>query len=82
MLTRPVVAVRFDLSSTPSRRPGDEDRRRTQDVLERGRNMQHAADRRQPIHQVETIFRNLLVIGNWLLQASWRWPVLETSARR
>ena len=32
--------------------------------------MRHAADRRQPIHQVEeTIFRNLLVIGNWLLQA-------------
>ena len=32
--------------------------------------MQHAADRRQPIHQVEeTIFRDLLVIGNWLLQA-------------
>ena len=32
--------------------------------------MRHAADRRQPIHQVEeTIFRDLLVIGNWLLQA-------------
>ena len=32
--------------------------------------MQHAADRHQPIHQVEeTIFRDLLVIGHWLLQA-------------
>ena len=32
--------------------------------------MQHAADQHQPIHQVEeTLFRNLLVIGRWLLQA-------------
>jgi hypothetical protein len=32
--------------------------------------MQHAADQQQPIHQGEqTIFRNLLVIGRWLLRA-------------
>ena len=32
--------------------------------------MQHAADQQQPIHQVEeTIVRDLLVIGRWLLQA-------------
>ena len=32
--------------------------------------LRHAADRRQPIHQVEeTLFRNLLVIGHRLLQA-------------
>jgi hypothetical protein len=36
-------------------------------VVER---MQHAADHQQPIHQVEEIlFRDLLVIGRWLLQA-------------
>jgi hypothetical protein len=36
-------------------------------VVER---MQHAADQQQPIHQVEEIiFRDLLVIGRWLLQA-------------
>src|SRR4051794_27613497 len=33
--------------------------------------MQHAADGQQPIHQVEeALFRSLLVIGRWLLQAS------------
>jgi len=32
--------------------------------------VQHAADRQQPIHQVEeTVFRSLLVMGRWLLQA-------------
>src|SRR4051812_21212971 len=32
--------------------------------------MRHAAERRQPIHQVEeTLFRHLLVIGRWLLRA-------------
>jgi len=32
--------------------------------------MQHAADGQQPIHQVEeTLFRNLLVMGRWLLRA-------------
>lgn len=32
--------------------------------------MQHAADQQQPLHQVEeTLFRRLLVLGRWLLQA-------------
>ena len=71
MLTRPVAAVKFDLSSTPEQAACamkiDEGLKTFWNVVE---HMQHAADRRQPIHQVEeTIFRNLLVIGNWLLQA-------------
>ena len=71
MLTRPVAAVKFDLSSTPEQAAcADEDRRRTQDVLERGRT--HAA-RRQPTSTDSSgrgdHFRDLLVIGNWLLQA-------------
>ena len=71
MLTRPVAAVKFDVSSTPEQAAFamkiDEGLRTFWNVVE---HMQHAADRRQPIHQVEeTIFRNLLVIGNWLLQA-------------
>ena len=71
MLTRPVAAVKFDLSSTPEQAACamkiDEGLRTFWNVVE---HMQHAADRRQPIHQVEeTIFRDLLVIGNWLLQA-------------
>ena len=84
MLTRPVAAVKFDLSSTPEQAACemkiDEGLKTFWNVVE---HMQHAADRRQPIHQVEeTIFRDLLVIGNWLLQRSWIWPVLGTSARR
>ena len=71
MLTRPVAAVKFDLSSTPEQAACemkiDEGLKTFWNVVE---HMQHAADRRQPIHQVEeTIFRDLLVIGNWLLQA-------------
>ena len=71
MLTRLVAAVKFDLSSTPEQAACtmkiDEGLRTFWNVVE---HMQHAADRRQPIHQVEeTIFRDLLVIGNWLLQA-------------
>ena len=71
MLTRPVAAVKFDLSSTPEQAAFamkiDEGLKTFWNVVE---HMQHAADRRQPIHQVEeTIFRDLLVIGNWLLQA-------------
>ena len=71
MLTRPVAAVKFDLSSTPEQAACamkiDEGLKTFWNLVE---HMQHAADRRQPIHQVEeTIFRNLLVIGHWLLQA-------------
>ena len=71
MLTRPVATVKFDLSSTPEQAACamkiDEGLKTFWNVVE---HMQHAADRRQPIHQVEeTIFRDLLVIGNWLLQA-------------
>ena len=71
MLTRPVAAVKFDLSSTPEQAACamkiDEGLKTFWNVVE---HMQHAANRRQPIHQVEeTIFRDLLVIGNWLLQA-------------
>ena len=71
MLTRPVAAVKFDLPSTPEQAACamkiDEGLKTFWNVVE---HMQHAADRRQPIHQVEeTIFRDLLVIGNWLLQA-------------
>ena len=71
MLTRPVAAVKFDLPSTPEQAACamkiDEGLKTFWNVVE---HMQHAADRRQPIHQVEEIiFRDLLVIGNWLLQA-------------
>lgn len=59
MLTRPVAAVKFDLSSTPEQAACamkiDEGLKTFWNVVE---HMQHAADRRQPIHQVEeTIFR-------------------------
>src|SRR4051794_32146159 len=71
MLSRPVAAVKFDLPSTPEQAACamkiDEGLKTFWNVVE---HMQHAADRRQPIHQVEeTIFRHLLVIGHWLLQA-------------
>ena len=71
MLTHPVAIVKFDLPSTPEQAACamkiDEGLKTFWNLVE---HMQHAADRRQPIHQVEeTIFRNLLVIGNWLLQA-------------
>ena len=71
MLTRPVAAVKFDLSSTPEQAACamkiDEGLKTFWNVVE---HMQHAANQRQPIHQVEEIiFRDLLVIGNWLLQA-------------
>ena len=75
MLTRPVAAVKFDVSSTPEQAACDEDGRRTQDVLERlVEHMQHAAadttlNRFIRRRGQTPIFRNLLVIGNWLLQA-------------
>src|SRR3954468_18764608 len=71
MLTPPATAVKFDLSSTLEQAACamkiDEGLKTFWNVVE---HMQHAADRRQPIHQVEeTVFRSLLAIGNWLLRA-------------
>jgi hypothetical protein len=71
MLTPTVAAVKFDLPSTPEQQACstkiDQGLKTFWNVVER---MQHAADQHQPIHQVEEIiFRDLLVIGRWLLQA-------------
>src|SRR4051794_39310586 len=71
MLTTTAGAVKFGLSLTPESvacsKNIDEGLKTFWGVVE---HMQHAADRQQPIHQVEeTIFRNLLVIGRWLLRA-------------
>jgi hypothetical protein len=71
MLTTTGTAVKFGLSSTPEQaacsKNIDEGLKTFWNVVE---HMQHAADRQQPIHQVEeTVFRNLLVIGRWLLRA-------------
>ena len=71
MLTHPVAAVKFALPSTPEQTACsmkiEEGLKTFWNVVE---HMQHAADRQQPIHQVEEIiFRDLLVIGRWLLQA-------------
>ena len=71
MLTSTVAAVKFDLPLTPEQQACsmkiDQGLKTFWNVVER---MQHAADQHQPIHQVEEIiFRDLLVIGRWLLQA-------------
>jgi hypothetical protein len=71
MLTPTVAAVKFDLPLTPEQQACstkiDQGLKTFWNVVER---MQHAADQQQPIHQVEEIlFRDLLVIGRWLLQA-------------
>jgi hypothetical protein len=71
MLTPTVAAVKFDLPLTPEQQACstkiDEGLKTFWNLVER---MQHAADRHQPIPQVEEIgFRDLLVIGRWLLQA-------------
>jgi hypothetical protein len=71
MLTPTFAAVKFDLPLTPEQRACstkiDQGLKTFWNLVER---MQHAADQHQPIHQVEeTIFRDLLVIGRWLLQA-------------
>src|SRR3954452_21658584 len=71
MLTTTVAAVKFDLPLTPERQACattiDQGLKTFWNMVER---MQHAADQQQPIHQVEEIlFRELLVIGRWLLQA-------------
>jgi hypothetical protein len=71
MLTPTVATVKFDLPSTPEQQACatkiDQGLKTFWGLVER---MQHAADRRQPIHQVEeTVFRELLVIGRWMLRA-------------
>src|SRR5947209_18535908 len=71
MLTPTSAAVKFDLPSTPEQKACsakiDEGLKTVGNLVER---MQHAADQQQPIHQVEeTLFRELLVIGRWMLQA-------------
>ena len=71
MLTTTAATVKFALPMTPEQsactRKIDEGLKIFWSVVEQ---MQHAADGQQPIHQVEeTLFRSLLVIGRWLLQA-------------
>jgi hypothetical protein len=71
MLTPTIATVKFDLPSTPEQKACsakiDEGLKTFWNLVER---MQHAADQQQPIHQVEeTLFRELLVIGRWMLQA-------------
>src|SRR4051794_17508151 len=71
MLTPSVAAVKFDLASTPELQACSKD-------IDQGlktfwnlvEHLRHAADRQQPIHQVEeTLFRDLLAIGRCLLRA-------------
>jgi hypothetical protein len=71
MLTPAVAVVKFALPLTPEQQACstkiDQGLKTFWNVVER---MQHAAEQHQPIHQVEEIiFRDLLVIGRWLLQA-------------
>ncbi len=71
MLTTTAATVKFTLPMTPEQTACsmniEEGLKTFWNVVE---HMQYAADRQQPIHQVEeTIFRNLLVIGRWLLRA-------------
>src|SRR3954447_6617590 len=71
MLTTTAATVKFALPMTPEQaacsRKIDEGLKTFWSVVEQ---IQHAADGQQPIHQVEeTLFRSLLVIGRWLLQA-------------
>jgi len=70
MLAPAAATVKFDLPSTPEQAACatkiNEGLQRFWNLVE---DLQHAADRQHPIHQVEeTIFRKLLVIGHWLLQ--------------
>jgi hypothetical protein len=71
MLTTRAATVKFALPMTPEQsacsRKIDEGLKTFWSAVEQ---MQHAAATQQPIHHVEeTFFRNLLVIGHWLLQA-------------
>ena len=82
MLTRPVAAVKFGILLTPEQAACemkiDEGLKTFWNVVE---HMQHAADGRQPIHQVEeTIFRDLGDRETGCSKRSWIWPVLGTSA--
>jgi hypothetical protein len=71
MLTPTTAAVKFYLPSTPEQQA-------CSDSIGEGLNtfwalveyLQNTADQHQPIHQVEeAIFRRLLVVGRWMLQA-------------
>jgi hypothetical protein len=71
MLTPTAAAVKFDLPSTPEQQACsmkiEEGLQTFWNLVQR---MQYAADQRHPIHQVEeTLFRELLVVGRWLLRA-------------
>jgi hypothetical protein len=71
MLTTTAATVKFALPMTPEQtacsRKIDEGLKTFWSVVAQ---MQHAAEEQRPIHQVEeTLFRSLLVIGRWLLQA-------------
>src|SRR5437588_12405500 len=71
MLTPTSAAVKFDLPSTPEQKACsakiDHGLKTFWNLVQR---MQHAADQQQPIHQVEELlFRELWVIGRWLLRA-------------
>lgn len=71
MLTTTGTAVKFALSPTPERaacsKSIDGGLKTFWSLVE---HMRHAAERQQPIHQVEeALFRDLLVIGRWLLRA-------------
>ncbi len=71
MLTTTAATVKFALPSTPEQaacsRNIDQGLKSFWNVVEY---VHHAADQLQPIHQVEeTVFRSLLVMGRWLLQA-------------
>jgi hypothetical protein len=71
MLAPSIAAVKFDLPFTPEQmacsKSIDEGLHTFWTLVER---LQNAADRHQPIHVVEEIaFRQLLVVGRWLLQA-------------
>ena len=71
MLAPTTAAVKFDLPSTPEQRACsksiDEGLNTFWTLVER---LQNAADQHQPIHEVEeTVFRQLLVVGRWMLQA-------------
>jgi hypothetical protein len=71
MLTPTTAAVKFARPTTPEQQACaakiDQGLQIFWNVVER---LRHAADQQQPIHQVEeTLFRELLVIGRWLLRA-------------
>src|SRR5260370_40814502 len=71
MLAPSIGAVKFDLPSTPEQsacsKSINEGLNTFWTLVER---LQNAADQHQPIHEVEeTAFRQLLIVGRWLLQA-------------